>query len=217
MFVLARRSPPRCAYCHEALVAAVSCKRCRAALHEDCRAELGRCPTLGCGGTVFESRDGAVAVFGLPEKAIDALLARVKLEATAIAFGVSLLCMAGSWVLGSFWVLAGIAAAGGVSLLQLSHVRGVRRLLRETRPRRANLRLHSRLVTTKNGSYTAFEGTVMEPGRTLTLELGGDASWLLDWRIDAPIGIYGGGILEPVILFDGNRSRVVRSYNVGRL
>ena len=221
MFVLGKRSPPRCAYCHEALAAAVSCRLCRAALHEDCRAELGRCPTLGCGGTVFESRDGAVVLLGLPERAIDELLARVKVEAVAIGIFVSLLGIAASWAtasLGTLWVLAGIAVAAVTILLQVGYVRSVRRLLRETRPRRAILRVTSRLERAKNGTYTVFEGTVLEPGaRPLALSLGQDASWLVDWRLEGPIGIYSGGFLDPVILFDGDRSRVVRGYNSVRV
>ena len=35
----------RCAYCHPDID---TWARCAAALHRSCRAELGRCPTLGC-------------------------------------------------------------------------------------------------------------------------------------------------------------------------
>ncbi len=39
----------RCAYCHDALAAPQrACERCRTRLHDDCWAELPRCPTLGC-------------------------------------------------------------------------------------------------------------------------------------------------------------------------
>jgi predicted DCC family thiol-disulfide oxidoreductase YuxK len=41
----------RCGYCHaDADGTAETCPRCRSILHSDCRDELGRCPTIGCGG-----------------------------------------------------------------------------------------------------------------------------------------------------------------------
>jgi hypothetical protein len=48
----AHRSPDaRCAYCHDALRGAVAtCARCHTVCHDDCREQLGRCPTLGCDG-----------------------------------------------------------------------------------------------------------------------------------------------------------------------
>jgi len=39
----------RCALCHDALAPPESvCSRCFTRLHEECRAALTRCPTLGC-------------------------------------------------------------------------------------------------------------------------------------------------------------------------
>lgn len=39
----------RCAYCHGALDGELArCELCHVELHADCRATLGRCPTLGC-------------------------------------------------------------------------------------------------------------------------------------------------------------------------
>ncbi len=44
-----RPSEERCAICHGALrEQASTCPQCRVDVHADCRAELGRCPTLGC-------------------------------------------------------------------------------------------------------------------------------------------------------------------------
>lgn len=42
---------PRCGYCHEnseMFSQLVPCVACGATIHRVCRAELGRCPTLGC-------------------------------------------------------------------------------------------------------------------------------------------------------------------------
>lgn len=36
--------------CHDAGLRLVPCGRCRTATHAECRAELGRCPSLGCPG-----------------------------------------------------------------------------------------------------------------------------------------------------------------------
>jgi len=42
-------APLRCAWCHDALGAAgLRCPGCHTALHPECAAEAGRCPTLGC-------------------------------------------------------------------------------------------------------------------------------------------------------------------------
>lgn len=41
----------RCAYCHDSLDSKiVTCNLCHTILHQDCSNELGRCPTLKCGG-----------------------------------------------------------------------------------------------------------------------------------------------------------------------
>ena len=49
----------RCPYCHDALHAGelLDCRGCRATLHAECAAELGSCPTLGCGGS--HDREGS--------------------------------------------------------------------------------------------------------------------------------------------------------------
>jgi hypothetical protein len=52
MRVTARSSSEiRCAICHDALVAGGACPRCSVRFHEECRAHLRRCPTLGCDGS----------------------------------------------------------------------------------------------------------------------------------------------------------------------
>jgi hypothetical protein len=54
---LRRQGEPRqCAYCHDEIVVTefVACATCGAACHASCRAELRRCPTLGCGTTTLE-------------------------------------------------------------------------------------------------------------------------------------------------------------------
>src|SRR5947207_2390067 len=44
-----RRSEERCVICHGALRdQPVTCPACHATTHADCRAEVDRCPTLGC-------------------------------------------------------------------------------------------------------------------------------------------------------------------------
>src|SRR5206468_850593 len=42
-------APLRCALCHADLEEpSLTCPSCKTVLHSDCRAELARCPTLGC-------------------------------------------------------------------------------------------------------------------------------------------------------------------------
>ncbi len=46
---VAARAPVRCSICHGDLGRETeSCSECGTACHHDCRAQLGRCPTLGC-------------------------------------------------------------------------------------------------------------------------------------------------------------------------
>jgi hypothetical protein len=43
------RAQPSCAYCHDPVTdEGHNCPSCQTILHQDCQAELGRCPTLGC-------------------------------------------------------------------------------------------------------------------------------------------------------------------------
>jgi hypothetical protein len=48
----------RCGYCHEAASAdaddLLACEVCHTVTHKSCRAELGRCPVAGCGGSAPE-------------------------------------------------------------------------------------------------------------------------------------------------------------------
>lgn len=47
----------RCAACHDDLgERRVTCRGCRAVLHRDCRADLARCPTYGCAGSLEKGR-----------------------------------------------------------------------------------------------------------------------------------------------------------------
>lgn len=49
MLVLRQRVALRCAYCHDALSGPeAKCSGCGTVLHDDCRAELVRCPTFAC-------------------------------------------------------------------------------------------------------------------------------------------------------------------------
>jgi predicted DCC family thiol-disulfide oxidoreductase YuxK len=51
--IYARRGELRCGYCHDGVREdARTCPGCRSVLHEECRDELGRCPTLGCRQTL---------------------------------------------------------------------------------------------------------------------------------------------------------------------
>jgi hypothetical protein len=70
-FILERRRPERCALCHGALAASrlMACALCGSVLHDDCRAELTRCPTLAC--------DGALCALDLPEATFAAAPRRV--------------------------------------------------------------------------------------------------------------------------------------------
>jgi hypothetical protein len=93
----------------------------------------------------------------------------------------------------------------------------VRRLLRETKPRPATLRVSWEQQSVKGDPITVFNGTIREGGRrTMTVSLGQDPSWLVPgWNVEAPVLVYGGGTFGPVILCDGERLRVVRGFNVG--
>ncbi len=48
------RAELRCAYCHGAADAVEPCASCGTLLHTDCRAQAGRCPTLGCARPAVE-------------------------------------------------------------------------------------------------------------------------------------------------------------------
>lgn len=72
---LREREELRCAYCHGALAdQQVACRACDTRLHPDCRADLDRCPTLGCAGEAPRRRPTAAqrasrraaALFWLP-------------------------------------------------------------------------------------------------------------------------------------------------------
>ena len=56
--VRARSSPEaRCSVCHDALGRAPTvCPGCRTLSHRDCRAELARCPSLGCAALTARAR-----------------------------------------------------------------------------------------------------------------------------------------------------------------
>ncbi len=38
----------RCAVCHDRAGGLTACQRCQSRFHEECRRDIGRCPTLGC-------------------------------------------------------------------------------------------------------------------------------------------------------------------------
>jgi len=47
VIVRARPNPIRCVFCHDD-EPAISCPKCDALFHADCREAFGRCATLGC-------------------------------------------------------------------------------------------------------------------------------------------------------------------------
>jgi hypothetical protein len=239
MFILGMRSPPRCAYCHEALTAGLICTRCRAALHADCRAELGRCPSLGCGCDVFEAHDGTWSLVLPTERAIRAIIANARFEALSIAIIATMVCVfffgaiaasmatdhvakhgrlvRGSPAAATAWAVAGTITASATIAIQVLYAQRVRRILLETKPRRVTLRVTTKKQQVKGGTITVHEGSVYEGGRrTMVLSLGQDAGWLAAWSVARPIGLYGAGFGEPAILIDGDRSRVVRNFNIAR-
>ena len=55
----------RCAYCHDA-GGEPACRGCGVVLHEECRKELSRCPTLGCVGWDEKKAAGVETVVRFP-------------------------------------------------------------------------------------------------------------------------------------------------------
>jgi len=43
-----RQSSVRCALCHGTFLVGWTCPGCRTKVHDDCRTNIRRCPTLGC-------------------------------------------------------------------------------------------------------------------------------------------------------------------------
>lgn len=92
----------RCAVCHGAAIDALPCPGCRTVVHADCRTDLGRCPTLGCGAArevpapprvgptrrgVVALVVGALALVGLPLAVITQVLASSERLRAVLASG----------------------------------------------------------------------------------------------------------------------------------
>ncbi|RMG10163.1 MAG: hypothetical protein D6731_17970 [Planctomycetota bacterium] len=88
----AGRAELRCAYCHDARARLEAACACGTLLHPDCRAELTRCPTLGCGRSLPPrpvSAAGAVRAAGasLATALVEAAVALLVSAAGALLLG----------------------------------------------------------------------------------------------------------------------------------
>jgi hypothetical protein len=233
----------RCAYCHEGLNDGTSCVACHAVFHADCRAELGRCPTLGCKGGALAPVGFAPQVAAPAPERVGKLLDGLRTDAAVstwlvffLGVGIGLLVLFlstvppahNAWkpsrddpparVVAAFFVAGGAFAAVLVNAWVTGHVCGVARLLAATRPRNVGVAVVVVKAPVKGGTIDVFRAKVREIGKQspfASVELGTTVpQWLRVSDCELPMFAFGGRRGEPLVLWLGENLLAFRAGSV---